>query len=367
MDHLKLFNNHSDYEAFVSGGTMVKPNVSHCIQENEVHYNPYTYTSMYFTTIALESGTISFDYRSGVTTTYARYMEYSSDGGTTWTRTNNINNQSVTITVNVSEGDKIMWRGDNDVLSFYNGDLDDYQGSFFSSTCEFDAMGNIMSLLYSNNFEGQTVIENDFAFFTLFCGSDVEKECGIVNAKHLVLPATTLTEACYSGMFIGCRDLITAPELLPATTLSNGCYGSMFDQCTNLITAPELPATTLAEGCYYSMFGQCESLTTAPQLPATTLDIYCYIMMFYGCTGLTEAPELPATTLVDSCYNHMFDQCTNLNSITCLATDISASNCTTYWLNGVAASGTFTKAASATNWRSGTSGIPSGWTVVDAS
>lgn len=40
MDHLKLFNNHSDYEAFVSGGTMVKPNVSHCIQENEVHYNP---------------------------------------------------------------------------------------------------------------------------------------------------------------------------------------------------------------------------------------------------------------------------------------------------------------------------------------
>lgn len=41
MDYLKLFQNHSEYEAFVSGGTMMKPNVSHCIQENEVHYNPY--------------------------------------------------------------------------------------------------------------------------------------------------------------------------------------------------------------------------------------------------------------------------------------------------------------------------------------
>lgn len=39
MDYLKLFQNHSEYEAFVSGGTMMKPNVSHCINENEVHYN----------------------------------------------------------------------------------------------------------------------------------------------------------------------------------------------------------------------------------------------------------------------------------------------------------------------------------------
>ena len=40
MDYLKLFQNHTEYDAFVSGDTMVKPNVSHCIQENEVHYNP---------------------------------------------------------------------------------------------------------------------------------------------------------------------------------------------------------------------------------------------------------------------------------------------------------------------------------------
>ena len=41
--YLKLFENHTQYETFIGGGgetPFVKPNVSHCITENEVHYNP---------------------------------------------------------------------------------------------------------------------------------------------------------------------------------------------------------------------------------------------------------------------------------------------------------------------------------------
>lgn len=46
MKYLKLFDNHAEYEGFVSGETMVRPNVSHCVQENDIHYNtkPYTLT-----------------------------------------------------------------------------------------------------------------------------------------------------------------------------------------------------------------------------------------------------------------------------------------------------------------------------------
>lgn len=44
MEYLKLFENHTQYENFVSGGggdsEYIKPNVSHCIEENHVHYNP---------------------------------------------------------------------------------------------------------------------------------------------------------------------------------------------------------------------------------------------------------------------------------------------------------------------------------------
>ena len=81
------------------------------------------------------------------------------------------------------------------------------------------------------------------------------------------------------------------------------------------------------------------------------------------CSSLTTAPALPATKLVENCYWSMFNGCTSLNSITMLATDISAWNCLEEWVSGVASTGTFTKATSMTSLPSGASGIPSGWTV----
>ena len=180
------------------------------------------------------------------------------------------------------------------------------------------------------------------------------------------LPATTLASNCYDSMFRGCINLATTPAL-PATTLADSCYRYMFYDCSSLATAPVLSATSLADDCYIGMFWGCTSLTSAPSLPATTLAKYCYDAMFRGCTSLTTAPALPATTLKECCYNGMFSGCTSLNSVTCLATDISASNCTKEWLNGVASSGTFTKAAGV-DWsgKTGFNGIPSGWTVQTA-
>ena len=119
-------------------------------------------------------------------------------------------------------------------------------------------------------------------------------------------PPTNITGSwCYDGMFRGCANLTTAPEL-PATTLSYCCYESMFFNCTSLTTAPELPSTTLTQFCYHHMFEGCTSLTTAPELPATTLMEHCYQDMFKKCTNLTTTPELPATTLAKSCYWGMF-------------------------------------------------------------
>ena len=85
--------------------------------------------------------------------------------------------------------------------------------------------------------------------------------------------------------------------------------------------------------------------------------------MFQGCTNLTTAPELPATTLTPSCYESMFQACESLNYIKCLATDISASNCTVNWVLNVPSTGTFVKKASMTRWTTGSNGIPEGWTV----
>ena len=220
---------------------------------------------------------------------------------------------------------------------------------------------------YSNMFEGCTNLVNAPQLPATSLGIDCYQEMfynctSLVNAPQL--PATTLGIECYDSMFKGCTNLVTAPQL-PATTLTTNCYQSMFQGCTSLTTA-ELPATTLADSCYFKMFSGCTALTTAPALPATTLASYCYGSMFNGCTSLTTVPELPAKTLAQGCYFYMFYGCSKLNYIKCLATDISADNCCTIWVNGVAESGTFIKAASMNDWTTGNNGIPTGWTVVDA-
>jgi hypothetical protein len=59
----------------------------------------------------------------------------------------------------------------------------------------------------------------------------------------------------------------------------------------------------------------------------------------------------------------MFYGCSSLADIKCLAADITATNCTTNWVNGVASSGTFVKDSTMSSWTTGNDGIPTNWTV----
>ena len=149
----------------------------------------------------------------------------------------------------------------------------------------------------------------------------------------------------YMDSIFATGGIYSAEKLgMPLDTVPN-CYKNLFSWCYDLIIPPKLPATVLSEGCYYNMFGQ-------------AANAYPW--------RLQRAPELPATTLVKDCYREMFVSQNNISSIKCLATSgINTNNSTTSWVSNVAASGTFTKVAGAT-WPTGTSGIPSGWTVVDA-
>jgi hypothetical protein len=83
---------------------------------------------------------------------------------------------------------------------------------------------------------------------------------------------------------------------------------------------------------------------------------------------------LPATTLEPYCYYQMFSGCKNLNYVKCLATDISAENCTFEWLKSAGAyilteggTCTFVKAEGFDGWTTKTEydGIPYGWTVTE--
>ena len=195
--------------------------------------------------------------------------------------------------------------------------------------------GNILSLLYGQNFNGQTEFPTgteQYQFYNAFSGSSLS------DASEL---------------------------LLPPTTLRGDCYHSMFARCTNLRTTPKLPATTLANYCYTAMFSGCSSITTAPKLPVTTLTRQCYYGMFQNCTSLVQAPVLPATTLETQSYMFMFSGCTSLQYIKCLARNLGQGG-TTQWVANVPSGGTFIKNASMSGWTTGVDGIPSGWTVQNA-
>ena len=353
LTYFKRFDNLSDYINYIADDPTL-PNVSFVGEDRDVYYMNFdepTPVKEYLTFKVTGNGNIAWNLSGG---TDAKVLQYSKDNGSTWI---SITASSAT-TIPVVAGDVVLFKGNNQSYSIgFNSGC-----TFKGTTCQFELEGNIMSLLYGDNFSGQTTLANAYTFHNLF------RNCnGLTSSENLVLPATTLASDCYAYMFVGCSALTTAPSILPSTTLANGCYTSMFNGCTSLTAAPELPATTLASDCYTYMFCACSALTTAPSiLPATTLADYCYDGMFAGCTSLVTSPELPATTLADYCYYSMFSGCSSLNYITCLAQNISASQCTYNWVRGVASTGTFVKSTSMSGWGTGSSGIPEGWIVEDA-
>ena len=380
--------------------------------------NPQGYLSFKF----VSDGTVKWQNVKGD-------IEYSKNGGSTWTAFNGT-------TVSAATGDEIWFKGS---LTGGCGANSETGSSKFYTSGYFFASGNIQSLCSFNN----TLVEYHFAYLfsrCYFLNIDENKKLLLPattagrsgyyfmfsNCTSLTtapeLPATTLKQGCYQYMFSNCTSLTTAPELpattlaiscyqymfnnctilttapaLSATTLADNCYNAMFNGCSSLTTAPELPATTLSSGCYYYMFQNCTRLTTAPELPATTLanDCYrymfnnctilttapalsattladnCYQYMFQNCTSLTTAPELPATTLASSCYSYMFQRCKSLNYIKAMFTTTPSSTYTSNWVSGVASSGTFVM-NSAASWNTGTtacgiSTYPCNWTVQTAS
>lgn len=250
---------------------------------------PIVYDGLTFTALQ-DNSTIGMTHNGTNASSTTPILEYSRDGKvwTLWA--------FETITVN--KGDYVLFRGNNP--NGISRSSENY--STFAGSGQFSLDGNIMSILYADDYTERVVVTN-YCFHRLFYNNS-----SIYDAEKLIIPATTLANYCYDSMFRGCS-----------------------------------------------------SLTTAPALPATALSPYCYYYMFEECSSLTTAPELPATTLANYCYDQMFSSCSNLSSIVTYATSWNtryASN----WLSGVSSTGDFYNLGGA-EIPTGASGIPLGWTV----
>lgn len=301
-------------------------------QRRRAMTNPPHDCKEYFTFEALESGKFTLTIPSNVNSTHITSVSYSTNNGSTWTTTTIDSTVQTITTPTITAGGKVLWKG---IANCYASGASS-NASQFSSTSRFIVTGNIMSLLYGDNFLNNTTM-HDYSFRRLFRGCSK-----LQNAENLILPSLTATSCCYHEMFQNCSSLIT-PPVLPATTLAYQCYCGMFDACTSLTSCPELPAMTMATNCYRIMFRKCTSLTTGPTLPALTLSPGSY------------------------CYQSMFEAASKLRYIKAMFTTTPGSNYTAYWLDSVASTGTFVKNSAATWNVSGGSGIPYRWTVKTAS
>ena len=315
------------FEATNATATYYYDKASATLAAGTYYQSPIKLTDMLHTPLtleAIEDGTINVTFSNGMD--LAKPITYTKNGEDCEGGTTNFD-------ITVSAGDIVTFHSTNAAL----GKLVSlsYKHPNIKPTNRCYIYGNIMSMIDdAGDFATDKVISADLALYALF--SDADK---LENhpTKELILPATTLTNYCYSDLFSGCSALTKAPDL---------------------------PATELKLRCYEQMFWECTSLTEASVMSATTVASYCCHDMFNGCTSLVKAPELLATTLAQYCYNGMFWGCSKLNYLKCLATDVSADNCLGGWLDGVSATGTLVVASGSTWAVAGTNDIPEGWTVV---
>lgn len=127
--------------------------------------------------------TFKFTINSDVPVSELRSMSYSTDNGVTWIKTDNVDNETVVISVTVPKYGSVKWKGDANRLSVGGTQT---KVSSFSSTKEFSVTGNIMSLLYGDLCSGKLDLTGkNYCFAWLF-----------YNCYHLKnmpdLPMTTL-------------------------------------------------------------------------------------------------------------------------------------------------------------------------------
>lgn len=260
-------------------------------------------------------------------------IEYSLDYGESW--------NEYTSGFELNKGEVACFRGNRE--NYKNATKDDWESPsskpIFAATRLVYISGNIMSLLANK----EEISES--AFHGAFSKGGAG---GTTQITYIDIDPDT-------------------PLILPDPTLAPKCYAHMFRNCTSLTRAPQFRVESTAVRCCYNMFRYCNSLEDVSDisLPAMSLSTDCYRELFRQCSKLKKIPVLPAPILVQECYRQMLSG-SGITEVTCLATDISATDCLNEWMSNVGSKGTFYKAPGV-DYPRNAHGIPSGWTVVEYS
>ena len=254
MKHIKLFNEHSDYETYMNGSDKVLPNVSYCENENEVHYNPYIESVV----------TVTFN----VTST----------------------SEPTQIAANGQKFGAFGMIEINILNNFAKIDIDGVKQPTINETYTFDTLGE------------HTVK------YTLVNPTSIENGCFLEcrNIKSVIIPDGVTSIGNVAFYYCTGLTSITIPD--SATSIGNQafyyCTGltsitipdsvttigtSAFQQCSGL-TSVTISNSVTSIG--YQTFQYCTSLTNIT-IPDSVTSIGGNV--FNGCSGLTSITSLATT------------------------------------------------------------------------
>ena len=340
------FNSHNEHETYINGEDYKDPYV--CYDQKHIHYNKIIdYSKEYFTIEALESGTMKA-YINWYAAIGNGNIYYSFDKST-WTSIfkHNANDQyyQYYTNINVVKNQKIYFKGDYTPHNNYN-----LGGLKISNDFKFNVSGNILSLVYLDNFQNQEYL---------------------IQQSNLITSSSNSKWNYCDSEYNGVRYYRNMGEQYM------NIFAAMFKDNTNLISAGNLVFSMkqVCDSAFSSMFYGCTSLVDFPQFVD---GMVCwrnpFHSMFYGCTSLKKVEKFSpifARRISNNGSNYycsnMFSGCTSLNYVKCLMTNPYESGTSepfnmNDWLSGVSQTGTFVKRRNI-YWPTGVNGIPSGWTI----
>ena len=190
-------------------------------------------------------------------------LEYSLDNGNTWID----DTSSKTYKTNgfiLNDGEKLMLRATDAGNSYINNSAYTYHKITTTTNGEILVNGNIQTLLDKT---GQRMDVPSCCYCEFFNGSDIK--------TPPMLPATTLGEDVYRGMFGSCLKMVKFPEL-PAKNLGYRCYGWFYSSQITENNEITLPAETLTPYCYRNMIGN-------SNIKGVTINVNSIGGGFFGC------------------------------------------------------------------------------------